>query len=184
MRTLEIRRHSFTKKGEGRGRGSHLSDDGVRAARQVGAAAGRFERAWASTSPRTMETAIAMGVAVDDTFDMPSPVETGAVEFHEWRTWPDPFTTLVERSGASSAVSAYVAAQGARVLEACDAIGDGDRGLIVGHGGWIESVIAALVDPSALPSLGGSFWHLDAIRLSIATDGAVSVAAVERFPRS
>ena len=130
-----------------------------------------------------METAVAMGVAVDDTFEMPSPVETGAVEFHEWRTWPDPFTTLLERGRTSAAVADYIAAQAAQVIDVGAALDDRERGLIVGHGGWIESVVAGLVDPSVLPSLGGSFWHLDAIRLSI-TPGGVSVEAVERFPRS
>lgn len=38
LRVVEVRRHSYTKKGESRGIGSHLSADGVRLARAVGAA--------------------------------------------------------------------------------------------------------------------------------------------------
>ena len=37
MRWLEVRRHSLTKKGAARGRGSHLSAEGVMLARLVGA---------------------------------------------------------------------------------------------------------------------------------------------------
>ncbi len=36
MRTIEIRRHSYTKKGEARGKGSHLSPEGVTLAREIG----------------------------------------------------------------------------------------------------------------------------------------------------
>src|SRR5205807_1167648 len=91
VRTLEIRRHSFTKKGDARGRGSHLSAEGILAARQLGASLGHFDYVAASTSPRTMETAIATDFTVDDLIDMPSPVETGEIEFHAWREWDDPF---------------------------------------------------------------------------------------------
>ena len=36
MGILEVRRHAFTKKGTGRGRGSHLSQAGVAFARRIG----------------------------------------------------------------------------------------------------------------------------------------------------
>ena len=180
---VELRRHSFTKKGDARGRGSHLSAEGVRAARAVGEAAGPFDRVWASTSPRTLETALAMGRAVDDTIEMPSPVETGAIEFHEWRTWPDPFTTMRSRADDVPAVADYLAAQAALVRGLGSALGEDGRALVVGHGGWIESVVAGLLDADTLPTLGGSFWHLDAVRLSVAADGVAVVASIERFPR-
>jgi hypothetical protein len=69
MRTIEIRRHSYTKQGEAQGHGSHLSADGVRLAREVGAQIGPFAYVAASVVPRTVETAIAMGFAVDDLLD-------------------------------------------------------------------------------------------------------------------
>ena len=42
MRWLEVRRHSLTKKDSARGRGSHLSAEGVVLARQVGESLGPF----------------------------------------------------------------------------------------------------------------------------------------------
>lgn len=183
MRTVEIRRHSFTKKGDARGRGSHLSHDGVRAARELGASLGRFDYVLASTSPRTMETAIAMGAAVDDLVEMPSPVETGEIAFHAWREWGDPFTTLRDRARESDAVDAYLAREVERLLAATGDLGDGCRALVVGHGGWIESVVAGILEPRVLATIGGSFWHLDGIRLAIATSSPVSVEAVDRYPR-
>ena len=181
MRTVEIRRHSFTKKGEARGRGSHLSDEGVRAARADGGALGpRFDRVLASTSPRTSETAIAMGFAVDQFEEMPSPVETGEIEFHAWRTWEDPCSTMRQLAHDSRTVAAYLDEQAARLLAALDGVPDGGRALVVGHGGWLESVVAALVPPDAGAALGGSFWHLEGVRLGVGTDGAAVVEAVHR----
>ena len=183
MRTIEIRRHSFTKKGEARGRGSHLSPEGVLAARALGTSLGRFDLVLASTSPRTLETAIAIGHAVDELIEMPSPVETGEIEFHAWRDWPDPFTTLRDLGRATAVVDGYLASQAERLLDATAQLGDGGRALVVGHGGWIESVLAGLLDEDAAAGLGGSFWHLDGIRLRVGEASTVSVEAVDRYPR-
>ena len=181
MRKVQIRRHSFTKKGEARGRGSHLSREGVLAAHQLGASLGSFDAVVASTSPRTMETAIAMGYAVDDLIEMPSPVETGEIAFHAWRDWDDPFTTLRTMATASATIDAYLNDQVARLVAAVDHLADDGSALVVGHGGWIESVIARLVDVPTSAPLGGSFWHLDGIELQLTT--TATVVAVHRFPR-
>ena len=183
MWTIEIRRHSFTKKGEGRGRGSHLSHEGVLAARELGRSAGPFDYVMASTSPRTTETAIAMGVAVDDLIEMPSPVETGEIEFHSWREWADPFTTFRDRARESPALNSYMTTQVDRLLAGTRVVGEG-RALVVGHGGWIESVVAGVLDSAAASKVGGSFWHLDGIRLIVDPGTSpVSVESVDRYPR-
>ena len=65
MRTIDIRRHSYTKKGEARGKGSHLSQPGIDLARKVGETLGPYDLVLTSLIPRTVETAIAMGYAVD-----------------------------------------------------------------------------------------------------------------------
>ena len=70
-RWLEVRRRSLTKKDSARGRGSHLSAEGVVLARQVGESLGPFASVVASASPRAVETAVAMGFAVDDTVELP-----------------------------------------------------------------------------------------------------------------
>jgi hypothetical protein len=53
----------------------------VALAREVGAQLGRVGHVLTSTSPRTVETALAMGHAVDDV-DMPSGYVPGEVEHH------------------------------------------------------------------------------------------------------
>jgi broad specificity phosphatase PhoE len=80
MRWLEVRRHSLTKKGSTRGRGSHLSAEGVVLARLVGDSLGPFAVVVTSASPRAIETAVAMGLAVDDTVKLPSGYVPGEVD--------------------------------------------------------------------------------------------------------
>jgi hypothetical protein len=71
MRWLEVRRHSHTKKDAAQSRGSHLSAEGVSLARLVGESLGPFALVVTSESPRAIETAVAMGFAVDDTVEFP-----------------------------------------------------------------------------------------------------------------
>jgi hypothetical protein len=91
MRWLEVRRHSLTKKDSARGRGSHLSAEGVVLARRVGESLGPFASVVASASPRAVETAVAMGFAVDDTMELPSGYVRGEVGHHEQWRWPRPY---------------------------------------------------------------------------------------------
>lgn len=121
-----------------------------------------------------------MGFAVDDLMEMPSPTETGEVEFHSWREWSDPYTTLRRMSLETRAIATYLDEQAKRTVEVVDGLGRGGRVLVVGHGGWIESVVAGLVEPDQLAGVGGSFWHLDGIRLSVSTTSSVSIIDVER----
>jgi hypothetical protein len=69
VKTLEIRRHSLTKKGRARERGSLLSPDGVRRARQMGDSLPNVRYVLTGPDRRHIETAIAMGYAVDETVD-------------------------------------------------------------------------------------------------------------------
>jgi broad specificity phosphatase PhoE len=121
-----------------------------------------------------------MGFAVDDLMEMPSPTETGEVEFHAWREWNDPYTTFRSRSLGSRAIAAFLDEQAKRALGVVDGLGDAGRVLVVGHGGWIEAVVAGLVEPDQLAHVGGSLWHLDGIRLSVSTAASVSIIDVHR----
>jgi hypothetical protein len=75
MRIIEIRRHSYTKKGNARGKGSHLSAEVIALAREIGNHIGPFDIVLTSYSPRTLETAIAMGFAVDEQLDFSTPIQ-------------------------------------------------------------------------------------------------------------
>src|SRR5581483_10534951 len=92
MRWLEVRRHSLTKKGTARGRGSHLSAEGV--------TLGPFARVLTSPAPRAIETAVAMGFAVDDIIELPSGYVPGQVGHHQQWTWPEPYVSYAELIGS------------------------------------------------------------------------------------
>jgi hypothetical protein len=113
MRWLEVRRHSLTKKHPARGRGSHLSAEGVALARLVGGSLGPFARVVTSASPRAVETAVAMGFAVDDTVEPPSGYVPGEVDHHEQWRWSRPYRVyagLLARGGGLAAVGEATAA--------------------------------------------------------------------------
>jgi hypothetical protein len=94
VRHLEVRRHSLRKTGGG----SQISQAGVDLARRVGASIGPFHRVAASVSPRTRETAIAMGFAVDEELVTLLDEEATAAEFEANRWWeaPQPFVALAD----------------------------------------------------------------------------------------
>ncbi|MEV4711801.1 histidine phosphatase family protein [Micromonospora sp. NPDC049374] len=165
MRWLEIRRHSLTKKGSGRGRGSHLSADGVALARLVGSELGTFTYVLTSTSPRTIETALALGYAVDDAIDMPSGYVPDEVGHHDQWTWPQPYVTyaeLIERGGGLAAV-----ARAHREIwtEAIMAVPEGSGALVVSHGGCIEPTLVSCLPDNDHSSWGAPFGHCDGARL-------------------
>ncbi len=167
-RWVELRRHSYTKKGAGRSRWTHLSPQGVDAARAEGARLRHVGYVGVSKSPRTLETAVAMGFVVDDTLDIVSAVVvSGEVEFHESWGWPDPWSVYRERIDARPALAACAAAQLDIVQRAVDNVRDGQAVLLIGHGGWIEPTVVAAVDRDALEDWGPSFDHLEGVSLRV-----------------
>ncbi len=92
MRVLEVRRHSLVKDHV------HLSQAGVDLARRVGAGTGPFDRVVTSQITRTLETAVAMGFAVDEQLAVLTEIEADAraeAGHHERWTWEEPFVTFV-----------------------------------------------------------------------------------------
>lgn len=165
MRWLEVRRHADTKKGTARGKGSHLSTEGVVAARTVGASLSAIAYVLTSPSPRAVETAVAMGFAVDDTVDMPSGYVPGEVDHHDQWAWPQPFTTyasLIAR-GAGLATVAY--ANRELWLTALTEVPEDSGALIIGHGGTLEPALVTFAPDADHSSWGPAFSHLDGARL-------------------
>jgi broad specificity phosphatase PhoE len=175
MRWLEVRRHSLTKKGLARGRGSHLSAQGVALARAAGAELGPIAYVLTSTAPRAVETAIAMGLAIDDAVDLPSGYVPGEVEFHEQWTWDQPYmryAELIARGGGLARVAQAHRAVWTRVVEQVD---DDAAALFVGHGGAIEPALVDCLPDADYHRWGGLFGHCDGARLGFADGGFVDV---------
>lgn len=171
MRTLEIRRHSLTKRGPGRGSGSHLSQEGVALARHIGADIGPFDRVYASPIPRTAETAIAMGFAVDDLLDALGPSDPdlyAEIGHHDRWSWDSPFATfahLVQQNGPTTRL-AHLTADALQTI--LTSLPDGGRALAISHGRVIESALVALFPTADFASWGPPFHHLEGARITVA----------------
>src|SRR3954470_12564796 len=136
MRILEIRRHARRKRPA-----QHLSQRGVTMARALGKQLGPFDRVVTSPLPRCVETAVAMGFAVDeDRPDLAGEDVRGEsfpeMEAVDWDAGYADFGRLLARGGP---FAAFANAQAALWREIAEALPAGGRGLIVGHGGFIEA---------------------------------------------
>jgi broad specificity phosphatase PhoE len=169
-RTLEVRRHAATEKGERRGRGSHLSQAGITAARNLGDTIGPFAFVVTSDVPRTLETALAMGFAVDDCVDMGGPHFEAAsreIAHHQWWETPDPFALWKEYIAEDGAIAALARYQEALWRNAVGRVTQGGAALVISHGGLIEPGLIACVPNSDHCAWGRPFENLEGVRLQI-----------------
>jgi broad specificity phosphatase PhoE len=179
VRWLEIRRHSLTKKGEARGRGSHLSAEGVALARAVGAPLDRFACVLTSPLPRAIETAIAMGFAVDDVVDLPSGYVPGEVEHHQQWSWEQPYVQYAELIAGDGALAAVAASLRAALTAVVTSLPEDAAALVISHGGTIEPALVACLPRADHAAWGGSLGHCEGARLGFA-DGAFASIEMHR----
>src|SRR5262245_65240712 len=142
MRTIEIRRHAYTKKGAARGKGPHLSAEGVALARRVGATIGPFDLILTSPSPRTLETAIAMGFAVDDQLDALGDIPPEVVDeigHHERWAWEAPFVRFAQAVAQGGATARMGQRQHEAWVQALESVPPDGRVLAISHGRVIEA---------------------------------------------
>lgn len=165
MRWLEVRRHSLTKKGALRGAGSHLSQAGVELARAVGVGLGPFHRVVVSDVPRTLETAIAMGYAVDELVAMPSGYVPGEVDHHDQWRWPQPYVRDAELLREQGGLTRLASGQLQLWRRVLSAIPDDGSALIIGHEGMIEPTLVLALPRGHHGSWGRAFGHCDGARL-------------------
>lgn len=182
--TLEVRRHSYTKKeAEGRGQGSNLSRAGVELARRVGATMGSFDYVLTSDQPRTVETALAMGFAVDATADMGGGLVEAATmekgEHHAQWDWGSEafvrYAELVARDGPTAAIGRHQVKLWRAVV---NRLPSGGRGLVIAHGGVIEPGLVGLRPEAAHRSWGAALGHLEGARLAYADTRVVRVQLI------
>jgi broad specificity phosphatase PhoE len=156
----------LTKKGPARGRGSHLSPAGVTLARTVGSRLGPFAYVLSSSSPRAIETAVAMGYAVDEAVEMPSCYIPGEVDHHDQWRWEAPYDTyaqlIADRGGLAQAARAHHDLW----IRTVESVPDGSGALIISHGGSIEPGLVYGLPAADFRSWGMPFSHCDGCRLS------------------
>jgi broad specificity phosphatase PhoE len=170
VKTLEVRRHSLTKKGESRGSGSHLSSEGVRLAREVGAAIGPYAYVVVSIVPRTLETAIAMGFAPDESIDQGGgPLWEASLEevpFHaQWES-DQPFVMYAEAIAQGKAMHDLAQLQLDIWTGALGHVPDGGAALVVTHGGLIDSGLVRASPDADHASWGRPISQLEGARLT------------------
>ena len=158
MRSLVHRRHSVRSPGD-----LHLSPHGVALARRVGAGSGQFDRVVTSPKPRAVETARAMGFAVDAEWEELGSVPDPVARFLE-RESPSTFGEYVRWATTVHEVRAAAEALASRWARELDRLPDGGRVLMVSHAGIIElGAAGALPDEAA--GWGPTLAPLEGIRL-------------------
>jgi len=173
VKTLEVRRHSLTKKGQARERGSLLSPDGVRRARRVGDSLPDVRYVLTGPDRRHIETAIAMGYAVDETVDWPSGYVAGVVEHHDQWRWNQPFVRYAELLDHSQPFRSVVQTHLDHWLSAVDQVPDESVALVISSGGSIEPVLVASSPTPDFTGWGPALHHLEGATLIF--DGSTCV---------
>src|SRR5215813_3460707 len=126
MKTIEIRRHSMRSKP-----GDHLNQPGVTLARLVGENLGPFDRVVTSTLPRAIETAIAMGFAVDE-LNEPMSMMPNEVP---WPVSPAEYAAVIRKGGAAARYANQLAEVYSKLA---DYLMDSRTALVINHGGIVE----------------------------------------------
>ena len=184
MRAIEIRRHCLTKKGEARGKGSHLSAEGVTQARRIGEQMGPFDLVLASQVPRTLETAIAMGFSVDDQLDVLGTIPAGVwdeIGHQERWTWAEPFVMFARIIGKDGAAARLGRQQRATWIQALESVPADGRVLIISHGRVIESGLVTCFPDADFATWGAPFQHGEGIRMGY-RDGRFTHVQFRRNP--
>lgn len=187
MRTIEIRRHAHTKKGEGRGKGSHLSAEGVALARKIGAEIGPFDLVLTSPAPRTLETAIAMGLAVNDQLEALgdlSPAVAAEIGHHDRWTWKEPFVTFAQFARRGGPTTRMGEGQREAWLRALESVPSGGRVLIISHGRIIESGLVICIPDGDHAAWGSPFHHCEGARLTFAESRFYGVQLLRVLPQA
>jgi broad specificity phosphatase PhoE len=157
-----------------------LSAQGVALARAVGAELGPIAYVVTSAAPRAIETAIAMGVAVDDTVDLPSGYVPGEVGFHEQWTWAKPWVRYAELLARGGGLATVAEAHRAAWIRAVASVAEGAAALMVSHGGAIEPTLVACLPSADHQHWGPLLGHCDGARLGFA-DGSLSTSASAEY---
>jgi broad specificity phosphatase PhoE len=140
---------------------------GVALARLVGESLGPFAWVVTSASPRALETAVAMGVAVDDTVELPSGYVPGEVDHHDQWQWPRPYARYAELLQQGGGLTAVAEAHRELWIRVVQGVPEGAAALVVCHGGAIEPALVACLPEADHNSWGAPFGHCDGARLAL-----------------
>jgi broad specificity phosphatase PhoE len=173
MRILEIRRHARRERPA-----PHLIQRGVEMARTLGAQLGPFDRVVTSPLPRCVETAVAMGFAVDE--ECPALAgEDGRGEsvpgLSDDFDWDDGYAEFGHVLAQGGPFARFAHEQAAVWLGIANALPEGGRALIVGHGGAIEAGAVAAFPDADHAAWGRTARHCEGVLVGVEDGRFVSV---------
>ena len=179
MRILEIRRHARRERPA-----QHLIQRGVEMARRLGKGLGPFDRVVSSPLPRCVETAVAMGFAVDE--DCPGLAGADVrgetvpeVSDMDWDAGCAGFARLYARGDP---FATFANAQASLWREIARSLPEGGRGLIVGHGGFIEAGAVAAFPSADHAAWGRTMRHCEGVLVHFEADAFTNLEIL-RVPR-
>ena len=130
MKKIEMRRHSIRVKPS-----PHLTQQGVEKARKVGDSLGSFNYVISSNVPRAIETAVAMGYAVDKVMEEVSMTPS---EIDDEISWGMDFAQYNQVITEGGKTAQYADQMAMFIKEISKIISDNETLLIISHGGLIE----------------------------------------------
>jgi len=167
MRYLEIRRHTMRTIP-----GKHLSQPGVALARALGGGVGPFARVVTSPLPRAIETAIAMGFAVDQRLDHLKRIDAGVEEEANWWDGFAAFSRAVRRGDVTARYAGRLAGRWRRLAAT---LAEETAMLIISHGGIIEAGCVGCLPDADHAAWGRALDYCEGVRLAF--DGTAFTGA-------
>lgn len=159
MRHIEVRRHSAREKP-----GPHLSRTGVALATRVGAARGPFARVVTSPVTRAVETAVAMGFAIDECIPELGtdhlPVVGPEVDFSGG------FLAWAVAAAAGGETEPFVRSQSALWGRLAMDLADGEAALAIGHEGIMEGGAVGCLPEADHATWGPMCGFCEGVRLA------------------
>lgn len=157
--------------------GAHLSREGIALARVVAQSGKPYDLVVTSAIPRAIETAIAMGLEVDQIIEglgqMPDAVDAEV-------GFPSPFRRVATAVAAGGAATRFATSQAELWRQVVQQVPDGGRALVVTHGLFIEMGAAACLPRADHAAWGGPIGYCEGMRLHY--DGDWQHADVLRVP--
>jgi hypothetical protein len=151
-------------------------------ARALGEHLPRFDHVAVGDQPRHLETALALGYAVDEQVSWPSGYLAGVVAHHDQWAWPRPFdqyARLLRDEPALLSVAEVHLAHWGRMLTA---VGAGGSVLVISSGGSIEPVLVAALPDADHASWDGAFHHLEGAEVAWDGEEFTSIRLIRHDP--
>ena len=165
-----MRRHTLRHKP-----GQQLSRAGIELAQLIGARSGPYDLVVSSPLARAVETAVAMGLAVNEKREGLARMPSGVFD-----DWPLPFASVAKLVGAGGAAAEF-AERTARIWrDVIEKVPDSGRALIVSHGGIIELGAVAAFPDGPHEDWGGPIGYCEGLRLTF--EGRFRDCQVLRVP--